>query len=504
MSGIQLDPLTAIASLPDHYERSRAWKYKGNESAANRRTIVSPDYFTVNINNVGYVKKTAVELDLNVGTSWDTTVGTDYSTAANRAGKDFYVYACVPASGSVPTILLSAATTYPSGYSATTSRKVAGFHCLPGNCTGLAVGHPYKDFILGDVLFNSIWDILDRPTCSPEGMAKVSLTPSDGKPAIWCDIYLASGNGTVCTSVFGATIADTIDWNAFVEYGRLQGKRLLRDAEFQNAATGSNEETNITGSADPGTVTFPLDTSNVSMISSYGIIGMCGIMWQWLDEQCYRFDPDGSSAAANKTITIYHVVSPGGNPIYVKFLANGEPYLCCNMATDTVDKWLTIGTDYKVLITHDANAATNSTQIYFDEDATQPGRIVANLARGKTCFVTSNNPTYALQITHSGTASSLGVVITYDDGSDERLEFTSPTTTNGTLDLALLGSSAYVWYNLPGTVGSFYGQSIGDTKLIAGGTWADGSSCGSRSRAASAQRSAVTSGIGARFASGGI
>jgi len=252
----------------------------------------------VNVGGTGlhaYERESALDLDLNVSGSWDTTSGTNYTVAGNRAGKDFYIYICEPSSSYVPIILLSAATTYPYGYNADNSRKVGGFHCVPGNCINLPTGHPYKDFLQGDIVFNSIWDLKDRPISPPEGMVKLSLTPSDGRPALWCDIYLFTGTGTSCTSVFGATIKDTTNWMDFVDYAALQNKRLMTDAEFQKAAAGSNEETAISGASDPGTVTFPVDTAGRSMVSNYFVVGAAGILSQYLADQCYIY----SSAKAD-------------------------------------------------------------------------------------------------------------------------------------------------------------------------------------------------------------
>lgn len=493
----------AISTI--HYERSRAWKTGGSDSAANRRSIVTPDYMSVVVNNKFYYISSQQSFDLNSSASWDTVTPTNYSIAANRVGIDFYVYACQPASGSSPVLLVSSASTYPSGYDANTSRKIAGFHCMPGNCVDLASGHPYKDYLAGDIIFNSVWDLLDRPSCpSPEGMVKISLSPYDGKPGLWVDIYLASGTGISRTSVFGATIKDTVSWDSFVDYGRLQGKRLLYDGEFQNAAFGGNEQTNIAGSADPGTVTFPLDTTGKSMISYYGVIGACGIMYQWLADQCYRYDADGGVVAASKTLTAYHAASPGGNPIYAKFLATGEPYLCCNMATDAVDKWLTFGSDYKILIKHDADAATGGIQLYIDEDATQPGRLLAATTRLKNTYIQSNNPTFQLQITYNAAPATPGVAINFDDGADQRLEFISPTSANGTIDLAALGSAAFAYHNMS-SKGSRYGQGIyGDTKLRAGGNWNDGSYCGSRCRSLNSWPWSALSYLGGRFCVEGL
>lgn len=363
----------AVAGL-NTYERPRPPSIAGLTTAANRRTIVIPPMM-IDINGIGYVISTETSLDLNTAASWDTTSGTDYTVPVTRAGKSFFIYACRPTSGVRPTFKISANSSAPTGYTTTTSRKIAGFDTLPyvtaptwlantvtalnyvvqptsphankyiykctarsgtykthatteptwpttpgqtvvdnevtwtcmaNACMNLPSDHPYKDFEMGSIIFNSIWDLKDMPrSVLREGMVKLSLTPWDGVPNRWCDIYLASGTGTTCTSVHGATIKDTVDWNTFVEYGRLQRKRLLKDWEFQAFAVGSNEETNIAGSADPGIVTFPVDTAGRSMISHYGVIGMCGDMWQWLDEQSYRFD-----GATNHT----HQVTVSGDP----------------------------------------------------------------------------------------------------------------------------------------------------------------------------------------------
>jgi hypothetical protein len=157
---------------------------------------------------------------------------------------------------------------------------------------------------MGDILFNSIWDLLDRPQCTPEGMVKISLTPWDGKKAAWRDIYPASGNGTVITSVFMAAYAQSISWLDAVDYGHMQGKRLLNDSEYQIMAAGSNEKTNVFDSTEKTNCIFPVDTAGRSMISTYGVICACGFMWQILDEQMWKF-----AGAANHT---HEVTVSGG------------------------------------------------------------------------------------------------------------------------------------------------------------------------------------------------
>ena len=357
---------SALWGLPAHYERSRMWKNKGSNSATDRGTLVSPDIMTVNINNVGYMLPSVVELDLNADSgTWDTLEGTDYSTAANRAGKDFYVYACTPISGSVPVILVSAATTYPFGYNATTSRKIGGFHCLcvavshattltqwaadtvtavgtsvrkvgaaDGylyRCTAIAgdgktdattepnwasisvgqtivddqvtwlkVQHILEGYEAGAILPRSVWDLKHRSAGSQAGMVWAGKTDFDSLnyAPIWVAIYLASGTGSGTTSVNGGTISDTRNWMDFVDDFAAIGCRMLEDDEFQAIASGSNEETNITGSADPGTTGGHVDTAGRRMISHIGCESCCGELWQWLRTQSYR--SDGADEAAHQ------------------------------------------------------------------------------------------------------------------------------------------------------------------------------------------------------------
>jgi len=75
----------------------------------------------------------------------------------------------------------------------------------------------------------------------------------------------------------------------FVDDGLAVGKRLLTDTEFTSIATGSNEETNITGSADPGTTGGHVDTAGRRMISNIGCEDCCGVVWQWIQDQSYYY-----------------------------------------------------------------------------------------------------------------------------------------------------------------------------------------------------------------------
>ena len=250
-------------------------------------------------------------IGLNTAGNWDAST---YATPANRAGKDFYVYATADG------LILSANATYPTGYPAANSRKIGGFHCL---CVavGTISGHPLSGMAAGDILPASVWDLQHRPQCSPEGMVWSEAA------GIWVDIYLQSGTGTSTKSANGGTITDTRNWMDFVDDLGAVGKRLLDDGEFQKIAAGGNEETNIAGSADPGTTTGHTDTAGRRMISNIGCEDCAGVVYQWLLDQSYRV---GTGAAWNwydlpgAKGSLYNYSTAGDAD--VKLLAGGHWY----------------------------------------------------------------------------------------------------------------------------------------------------------------------------------
>lgn len=262
-----------IASLPACYERSTMW-------SAAKNVITVPDYITVNIGNNGYVKTGASTINVNTASNWDNST---YATSANRAGKDFYIYAC-QASGTVPKFVLSANSTVPTGYTATNSRKIGGFHCECAD-VGTIDGHPLSGYIAGDILPRSIWDLKHRPVSSPEGMVWC-----DG---VWVDIYLAGWDGSKLVSQYKAVIQDgysTKKWHGELfneEFHKIKKRLLWRD-EFAAYAKGSNEKTNIADSADPNTTGGHKDTANRRMISNYGLEDCCGVLWQWTNDISMR------------------------------------------------------------------------------------------------------------------------------------------------------------------------------------------------------------------------
>jgi hypothetical protein len=258
-----------MALPPEFYDRPSIF-------TSNKTSITIPTYTAFMVNGRYYC------------TEQDTIVSIPSSISASaRAGKDVYLYAVENsnANSTIPVFVLSMNSTYPDGYTAATSRKLGGFHCLCvaagtlATYTG-AIAHPLSGYAQGDILPASCWDLYHRPVASPEGMVYSK------ELNLWVDIYLPSVSGSQLVSVYGGTIADgataeKFHWYKFSEWFPRSKKRLATQPEFMSFAAGSNVQTNIYGSADPGTTGGHKDTNNRRMISYIGVEDCCGVMWQW-------------------------------------------------------------------------------------------------------------------------------------------------------------------------------------------------------------------------------
>lgn len=260
-----------VATAPAHYEREQLY-------STNKTTItIYPTW--ININGHGYVLEGTKTIDIENADNWDNST---YISAAQRAGKDFYIYACEPTSNDAPDFILSANSTVPTGYTADNSRKIGGFHCLCLS-VGTISGHTLSGYLTGDILPQSPWDLKHRAISENEGMVYI---PEVNK---WVDIYLTSWDGAKLVSEYNAVIADgtstpNFHGEKFVEYFGLVNKQLPRRDDFMVFAKGSNEGTNISGSADPNTTGGHIDTNSRRMISNYGLEDCCGALWQWTSD----------------------------------------------------------------------------------------------------------------------------------------------------------------------------------------------------------------------------
>lgn len=253
--------VACIKNNPNYYNRDELF-------TTNKTTVTIPKDLKININGNCYISTINKSLQLST-----------VDTPANLAGKDVYIYACEPTSGTEPIFVLSLNSTVPTGYTANNSRKIGGFHCL---CKDVRVikGHTLSGYVTGDILPATRWDLLHRPKGEPEGFAYEELTDC------WIAIYLPSWDGTKLVSVYNGVIADgtsTKKWHgeAFYEQFAKQGMRLPWRHEFQMAAKGSNEGAEIKNAADPNTTGGHVDSNNRRMISNIGLEDCCGCSWQW-------------------------------------------------------------------------------------------------------------------------------------------------------------------------------------------------------------------------------
>lgn len=278
-SSIDLNPaLIRNFSLvrPNDYARDGGFGIVSSTTAAGRRSLLTPSRLSLELIGSPHTIPN-MAIDLNVAANWDAISPVNYSVAANRAGKNFYLYA------TQNRLVVSANATVPYGFTADQVRLIGGFPCLCASA-GVLTDHPANGFLVGDIIPNGIWDLLHRSAGLQRGMAYVEPLQQ------WWMIYLQSGTGASTASVFNGTITDTRIWNDHVDDLMSVGLVLPFDAEFQIAAEGSNQKTNITGSTDPVTTGGHVDTAGRRMISNYFLEDCSGAMYQWLQDNGYQND----------------------------------------------------------------------------------------------------------------------------------------------------------------------------------------------------------------------
>ncbi|WP_051178816.1 SUMF1/EgtB/PvdO family nonheme iron enzyme [Thermodesulfovibrio thiophilus] len=269
----------------------------------NIRPGAGDHYLEPNAQLNGVVLKAGTIVPLFNGTVWKVYEFTGdvnivaLDVGSFQFGKDYYVYLCDDGSTS-GLLLISLNSTVPSGYNANNSRKIGGFH----------YGRKRNSFTVSDitnnvVVPNSVWDLVHRPRCSPEGMVYIGN-------GVWVDIYLVSvsetitfsaGNGSpiitgTCKSTYNSvplTGTEGLCGYNFVELAGRTGKRLLSYAEWLRAAWGSpqgnNSDNNNAWSAT--TNTSRQNTGYVNNATSLmNVIDCAGNIWEWLDEYTIRQD----------------------------------------------------------------------------------------------------------------------------------------------------------------------------------------------------------------------
>ena len=270
------------------YNASGSFYAKAVSVAADRYTLLSHIQIQADVglpgSSVSLSQSSQTTLDLSVATNWASTSPTDYTVAGNRAGKDFYVYGCVPTSGSIIKLVLSSNGSAPTGYTTANSRLLGGFHCL---CVaaGTISSHPASGYVAGDIIPNSVWDLnWYAESGIQQGMAL------DNEINQWVYIYPASGTTAAPVSVFGGTVIVSANWMDAVDAGRVAKMRLPWDGEYQSLAALSNEGTNVSGGVSPVTVGGHSDTAGRRCISQFFLEDCTGVWNHWLQDQSFQYD----------------------------------------------------------------------------------------------------------------------------------------------------------------------------------------------------------------------
>ena len=310
---------TAVTRTTEIWELALADIYVGKGVTRIQTQNITDQRFNSAV--CGIVTGTVEEIDASVLTKQFTDFFNTYSAAvldefsaykqsmekylnldagsAFTVGKDYYVYICDSRIDSADEkYVISLNSTYPTGWNATNSRKIGGFHygrcrkvdsnLQPLNGSSVIFGTGWESAVSNGIVPRSVWTLGHRPKCSPEGMVYLG-------GGTWVDIYLNSDDGAKgLKSEYGCapmTGTESMNWYNFVERLAKSGKRLPNYAEFcayafgspaglDNANTNAWSATSNTGRGVTGSV--------VNAVSSVGVVDAVGRVWEWLDELITR------------------------------------------------------------------------------------------------------------------------------------------------------------------------------------------------------------------------
>lgn len=291
---------TALATELTKYVTKENAKDSVEYYFASKSKVVSPLYWSpypISVNKRTITIPKDIFVDIN-GTVYRKTEPSTFTTEV-IPGRDIYIYAVISAEGDLG-IVISENSTVPPGYTASNSRKIGGYHCL-GTSVGTISGHPLSGYTAGEVLPNSVWDLIHRPKGDPEGYCYIPEVD------IWMSIYLLSWNGIKLVSSSGGVLADgtsskKFSGELFSEQLHKQGVRLPWRHEFIIGALGSPEGVNIKGSADPNTTGGHSATNNQRIISNYGLEDCTGVLWQWCEDLGFAGGSGWTNSVYNSSV----------------------------------------------------------------------------------------------------------------------------------------------------------------------------------------------------------
>lgn len=235
--------------------------------------------------------------------------------SAFAVGSDYYVYICDSRiDGQDEQYIISLNSTYPSGWNASNSRKIGGFHygrcrkvdgnMQPVNSSGIIFGTGWESAVSNGIVPRSVWTLGHRPKCSPEGMVYLG-------GGTWVDIYLNSDDGAHglksefnCAPMTGT---EGMNWYTFTERLMKSGKRMPDYSEFVAYAFGSPK-----GLADANTNAWTATANKgrgvtgsvVNAVSAVGCVDAVGRVYEWLNDLITR--------AQHATDATYHKTEAWG------------------------------------------------------------------------------------------------------------------------------------------------------------------------------------------------
>lgn len=227
-----------------------------------------------------------------------TTANLDVGSAF-AVGNDYYVYICDSRlDAEDEKYIISLNSTYPSGWNASNSRKIGGFHygrcrkvdenLQPVNSSGAIFGTAWESAVSNGIVPRSVWTLGHRPKCNPEGMVYIG-------GGTWVDIYLNSDDGAYgLKSEYGCapmTGTEGMNWYTFVERLAKSGKRMPDYSEFCAYAFGSPQGLNDanTNAWSATTNTGRGVTGSVAnAVSAVGCVDAVGRVWEWLNDLITR------------------------------------------------------------------------------------------------------------------------------------------------------------------------------------------------------------------------
>lgn len=264
---------------------------KANTTIRQANSVCTTFYSDTQIDLTEYITENGKDYYLYMDNNGEFSAYTEYQTDVTKVQIGRFHTLCVGVGSNVTMIVSTEQTATGGNYliKPYNQDKDEDFYNLYNKqITSISTGspynvatleHPLNGYVAGDILPESVMCLnWYADTLIEDGMVYDKTTSR------FIDIYLQSGTGQSTRSKYNAV--HTVSRQQINHQADMLavGKRLLTDYEFTSMAIGSNEATNIKGSADVTTVGGHLDTNDRRMISAIGAEDACGLIWQWLGE----------------------------------------------------------------------------------------------------------------------------------------------------------------------------------------------------------------------------